>query len=114
LALAAYDAESGKLIGVIAYAASGELAGVVEAHFRGVGLGTLLVHQAAERARKAGVEVLHVELHPGSEDTAAMLRDSGFATHWDIDYPIARVALQLTSGPRPGWTTPKPRAADGA
>ena len=50
-------AEGGQLVGYTAYLAgehaSGELAGVVEPHFAGVGLGTLLLRRAAEAARLA-------------------------------------------------------------
>jgi GNAT superfamily N-acetyltransferase len=110
--LVAHDAKSGELIGFIAYSTSGALAGVVDPRFAGVGLGTLLLHEAADRARAAGIETLRVDLHPDSEATAEMLRDAGFASNWDIDYPLTRVTLRLASS-RPGWSTPKPRA-DGA
>jgi GNAT superfamily N-acetyltransferase len=112
-ALIARDAQSGELIGFVAYSASGELAGVVDPRYRGIGVGTLLVHRAAEQAGKVGLTSLHVELHPGSEETAEMLRDAGLASHWDIDYPMTRVTLRL-GGERPGWSTPKPRAHEEA
>jgi GNAT superfamily N-acetyltransferase len=104
--LVAHDLKTGQLIGFIAYSTSGGLAGVVDPQFAGVGLGTLLLHQAAEQARAAGIETLRVDLHPGSEDTAEMLRDAGFASDWDIDYPLTRVTLRLASS-RPGWSTPQ-------
>ncbi len=112
LGLVAHDVKTGQVIGFIAYSTSGELAGVVDPRFVGVGLGTLLLHQAAEHAWASGLEALRVDLHPGSEDTAEMLRDAGLASDWDIDYPLTRVTLRL-GGSRPGWSTPKPRA-DGA
>jgi GNAT superfamily N-acetyltransferase len=109
LALAAREHESGRLVGFIACSRSGELAGVVDPEYRGIGLGTLLLHQAAEHARDAGIEALEVELHPGAEETAEMLRDAGLATQWDIDFPVTRVKLML-GRERPGWATPKPQA----
>jgi GNAT superfamily N-acetyltransferase len=108
-ALVAHDERSAELIGFIAYADTGELVGVVDPRFRGLGLGTLLVHEAAARAAAAGIERLRVELHPGSEATGEMLRDAGLAAHWEIDYPVTRVTLRLGTS-RPGWTTPKPGA----
>ena len=38
-------------------------------------------------------------------ETAAMLRDCGLRTHWDLDHPVASVDLILGSQ-RPGWVTP--------
>jgi GNAT superfamily N-acetyltransferase len=113
VSLSAHDVESGELIGVVAYTAlgerHGELAGVVDPRFRGLGLGTLLLHLAVEHATDSGLETLQVDLQPGSEDIAEMLRDAGLAAHWDIDYPVTRVTLTLGSE-RPGWATPRRRA----
>ncbi|MGA2471365.1 MAG: GNAT family N-acetyltransferase [Solirubrobacteraceae bacterium] len=99
-----------RIVGYATYLAvdeqDGELAGVVDPAFAGIGLGTLLVRRAAEHARLTGLETLHVDLHPGSEDTAAMIRDSGFPSHWDLAYPVARVEL-LLGRTRPGWSTPE-------
>jgi GNAT superfamily N-acetyltransferase len=108
-AVVARDGESGELIGFITYLATGDLVGVVDPRCRGIGLGTLLLQAAAEHARKAGLQTLHVDLTAGSEETAAMLRDTALVAHWDIDYPVTRVTLELASS-RPGWTTPLPRA----
>jgi len=109
-ALVAHGPDRGPVIGFIAFAPSGELAGVVAPAFRGVGLGTLLVHEAAGRAAAMGLRTLHVDLHPGSEDIAEMLRDAGLATVWNIDYPVAHVTLDV-GGERPGWATPRPAPA---
>jgi GNAT superfamily N-acetyltransferase len=102
-------AETAALVGYAAYLAgadgSGELAGVVDPRFAGVGLGTLLLRRAAYDARRAGLKALRVELHPGSDATAAMLRDAGLTSHWDLDFPVTHVDLALGSS-RPGWSTP--------
>jgi GNAT superfamily N-acetyltransferase len=102
-------AETGALVGYAAYLGgedgSGELAGVVDPRFAGVGLGTLLLRRAAADARRAGLKALRIELHPGSDATAAMLRDTGLTSHWDLDFPVAHVDLALGSS-RPGWSTP--------
>lgn len=109
--------DDGQLIGYAAFLPTeergGELAGAVDPRYIGRGLGTLLARRLAERAHRAGLETLAVELHPGSETTGAMLRDLGFATHWDIDYPATRVTLSL-GVERPGWATPPARASGGA
>jgi GNAT superfamily N-acetyltransferase len=110
-------AEGGQLVGYAAYlagkGASGELAGVVEPHFAGLGLGTLLLRRAAENARRAGLKTLRVELPPGSDATAEMLRDAGLTSRWDLAYPVARVELALGTS-RPGWSTPECRPLDEA
>jgi GNAT superfamily N-acetyltransferase len=86
--------------------ASGEFAGGVDPTFAELGLGTLLVRRSAADARDAGLRTLRVELHPGSHAIAAMLRDCGLRTHWDLDHPVAHVDLVLGSE-RPGWVTPQ-------
>jgi ribosomal protein S18 acetylase RimI-like enzyme len=83
----------------------GELAGEVASQFAGVGLGTRLLRVAADNARLAGLETLRVDLHPGSDATAAMLRDVGLSSRWKIAYPVTQVELALGST-RPGWSTP--------
>jgi GNAT superfamily N-acetyltransferase len=90
----------------------GECAGEVDPRFAGVGLGTRLLLTAAEHAQSSGVKVLRVELHPGSEATAAMLRDAGIVSRWTIAYPVTRVALALGTT-RPGWATPVARTPPG-
>lgn len=106
----ARTAPDGQLVGYTAYLAgeddSAELAGVVEPHFSGVGLGTLLLRRAADHARAAGLGTLRVELHPGSDATAEMLRDAGLTSRWDLAYPVTRVELALGTS-RPGWSTPE-------
>jgi GNAT superfamily N-acetyltransferase len=83
----------------------GELAGEVASRFAGVGLGTRLLRVAAHHAQLAGLQTLRVELHPGSDSTAAMLRDVGLSSHWKIAYPVTQVELSLGTT-RPGWSTP--------
>jgi GNAT superfamily N-acetyltransferase len=107
-ALVARDGTSDEPIGFVAYSAAGDLLGVVDPRWRGVGLGTLLLEAATEHARDAGLQTLQVDLTAGSEETAVMLRDAALAARWDIDYPVTRVTLDLASR-RPGWTTPLPR-----
>ena len=87
--------------------AGGELAGYVTPDYRGAGLGTLLVRRAAEDAVAHGLRELTVELYPGGEATAEMLRDLGLSARWLIAYPDSRVTLEL-GRPRPGWSTPAP------
>jgi GNAT superfamily N-acetyltransferase len=102
-------AQTEALVGYAAYLGgedgSGELAGVVDPRFAGVGLGTLLLRRAADDARRAGLKALRVELHPGSDATAAMLRDAGLTSRWDLDFPVTHVDLALGSS-RSGWSTP--------
>jgi GNAT superfamily N-acetyltransferase len=100
---------SGELAGYAAWIADddgrGELAGAVDPRFAELGLGTLLLRRGADDALDAGLRALRVELHPGSHATAAMLRDCGLRTHWDLDHPVAHVELLLGTE-RPGWVTP--------
>jgi GNAT superfamily N-acetyltransferase len=102
-------AQTGALVGYAAYLGgedgSGEMAGVVDPRFAGVGLGTLLLRRAADDARRAGLKALRVELHPGSDATAEMLRDAGLTSRWDLDFPVTHVDLALGSS-RSGWSTP--------
>lgn len=77
----------------------------VDASFTGIGLGTLLLRTVAADALAVGVRTLRVEVHPGARALAAMLRDCGLRSHWDLEHPIARIELMLDE-PRPGWTTP--------
>jgi len=88
---------------------SGEFAGAVDPQFAKLGLGTLLLRRGTRDALDAGLGTLRVELHPGSAAVAAMLRDCGLHTHWDLDYPVARVNLLLGTR-HPGWYTPAPAA----
>jgi GNAT superfamily N-acetyltransferase len=102
--------QSGELAGYTAWTAeeggrSGEIAGAVDRRFADLGLGTLRVRRAAQDALDAGLHSLRVELHPGSTAIAAMLRDCGLHTRWDLDYPIVHVDLLLGTE-RPGWITP--------
>jgi GNAT superfamily N-acetyltransferase len=108
-AFVACSAEGDRVVGYVAYVADdardGELAGVVDPAFAGNGLGTALVRRAAAHARENGLELLRIELHPGSEAIATMIRDSGLPSHWDLAYPVARVEIML-GRTRPGWSTP--------
>ena len=83
-----------------------EFAGAVDPRFAELGLGTLLLRRSARATRSTPASrALRVELHPGSAATAAMLRDCGLRTHWDLDYPVVHVELLLGTQ-RPGWVTP--------
>lgn len=86
---------------------AGEFAGAVDPQFAKLGLGTVLLRRGTRDALDAGLGTLRVELHPGSAAVAAMLRDCGLHTHWDLDYPVARVDLLLGTR-HPGWNTPAP------
>jgi GNAT superfamily N-acetyltransferase len=100
---------SGELAGYTAWIADedgrGEFAGGVDPRFAKLGLGTQLLRRGAGDALVAGLRALRVELHPGSQATAAMLRDCGLRTHWDLDHPVVHVELLLGTE-RPGWVTP--------
>ncbi|HVC84993.1 MAG TPA: GNAT family N-acetyltransferase [Solirubrobacteraceae bacterium] len=100
----------GELAGYAAWIAedggrAGECAGVVDPRFTTLGLGTLLLRRGARDALDAGLSTLSVELHPGSRALAAMLRDCGLHTQWDLEYPVVHVNLSLGTR-RPGWQTP--------
>lgn len=105
--------DGGRIVGYAAYlvqdGSAGELAGAVDPEYWDVGLGTLLLRRAAQDASAAGLTTLRVELHPGTESTAAMLRDAGLASSWDLDYPVTQVQLALGTS-RPGWKTPESSA----
>jgi|GEM_PF-5814488 len=109
-ALVARGAADGRLIGCVAWVGGddgdGELGGYVKPESRGLGLGTLLVRRAIADAAVGGLQRLRVELHPGSEAAAEMLRDLGLATRWSISYPVVHVTITLGQ-PRPGWSTPE-------
>ena len=101
---------AGELAGYAAWIAEpgvpcGEFAGVVDPAFAELGLGTLLLRGAGRGALDAGLSTLRVELHPRSTALAAMLRDCGLHTHWDLDYPVVHVDVLLGTR-RPGWSTP--------
>jgi GNAT superfamily N-acetyltransferase len=83
----------------------GAFTGAVEEAQSGLGLGTLLLRKAAREAADAGLKTLTVELVAGEHALAAMLRDCGLASSWDLDHPTARVELTLGRR-RPGWATP--------
>lgn len=99
--------------GLVGYAAWQAGGGGVDAAFfcavdpdlRGLGLGTLLVRRAAADAADSGLRALHVALDPRARALAAMLRDCGLRSHWDLEHPVARVEV-LLGAPRPGWATP--------
>jgi GNAT superfamily N-acetyltransferase len=83
----------------------GECVGVVDAAFCGLGLGTRLLRRCADAALSSGVTALRVQVMPGADDVAAMLRDCGLHTHWDLGHPEVQVDV-LTGTQRPGWATP--------
>jgi GNAT superfamily N-acetyltransferase len=109
-ALVARALEGGELLGYAAWvaAASGEHGDffcAVDPAATGLGLGTLLLRAAASAAGERGLRTLRVELHPQARALAAMLRDCGLRSHWDLEHPVARVELLLGQR-RPGWATP--------
>lgn len=107
-ALVARSAD-GELAGSAAWSARdglrGECVGAVAPAFCGLGLGTQLLRRCAEAALASGVTVLRVQVRPGAGDAAAMLRDCGLATHWDLGHPVVQVDV-LPGTTRPGWATP--------
>ena len=108
-AIAARALDDGALVGYAAWLAdSGADAAffcAVDPALGGLGLGTLLVRRAAAKASDSGVRALHVALDPRARALAAMLRDCGLRSRWDLEHPVARVEV-LLGAPRPGWTTP--------
>jgi acetate---CoA ligase (ADP-forming) len=56
-----------------------EVALVIDDDFQGRGLGTILLGQLAESARKRGVEMFVAEVLPGNHRMIQVFRDSGFA-----------------------------------
>jgi GNAT superfamily N-acetyltransferase len=108
-ALIARADHGGVLVGYAAWIAGssglGEFVGAVDPAFAGLGLGTLLLRAAAIDALAAGRGTLRVELSAGARALAAMLRDCGLCSYWDLEHPVARVDLVLDST-RPGWATP--------
>lgn len=77
----------------------------VEPALHGLGLGTLLVRAAADAAHERGLRALRVALTAQERALAAVLRDCGLRSRWDLDTPVARVDV-LLGEPRPGWATP--------
>jgi hypothetical protein len=65
----------------------------------------MLLRNAAREAGANGVQTLSVELPTGAHGLAAMLRDCGLVSFWDLDHPVARVQL-VVGAMRPGWATP--------
>ncbi|HXR13524.1 MAG TPA: GNAT family N-acetyltransferase [Solirubrobacteraceae bacterium] len=109
--LVARALEGGALLGYAALvaAAGGEAHGdffcAVDPAATGLGLGTLLLRTAASAADERGLRTLRVALHPQARALAAMLRDCGLRSHWDLEHPVAHVELLLGQR-RPGWATP--------
>lgn len=92
-------------VGYAAWFDDGDFVCAVEEALSGLGLGTLLLRNAAREAGERGRETLSVELTAGEHGLAAMLRDCGLVSSWDLDHPIGRVELTL-GAQRPGWATP--------
>jgi GNAT superfamily N-acetyltransferase len=92
-------------VGYGAWFASGDFVCAVQEELRGKGLGTMLLRNAAREAGANGVQTLSVELPTGAHGLAAMLRDCGLVSFWDLDHPVARVQL-VVGAMRPGWATP--------
>jgi GNAT superfamily N-acetyltransferase len=106
--LVARALESGVLVGYAAWIGAVDHADffcAVEPTLQGLGLGTLLLRAAASAAAGGGMRVLRVALHPQARALAAMLRDCGLRSHWDLEHPLARVDI-LLGPPRRGWATP--------
>lgn len=106
--LVARALESGALVGYAAWIGAVDHADffcAVEPTLQGLGLGTLLLRAAASAAAGGGMRVLRVALHPQARALAAMLRDCGLRSHWDLEHPLARVDI-LLGPPRRGWATP--------
>ena len=102
--------DGGELLGYAAWVAAaggghGDFFCAVDPAATGLGLGTLLLRTAASAAGKSGLRALRVELHPQARALAAMLRDCGLPSQWDLEHPVARVELLLGQR-RPGWATP--------
>jgi GNAT superfamily N-acetyltransferase len=99
----------GELAAAVAWTAAdglhGECVGVVDPAFCGLGLGTQLLRRCSGAALSSGVTVLRVQVNPGADDVAAMLRDCGLHTHWDLGHPAVQVDV-LPGTQRPGWATP--------
>lgn len=91
--------------GYAAWFDDGDFVCAVEEALSGLGLGTLLLRNAAREAAERGRKTLSVELPVGEHALAAMLRDCGLVSTWDLDHPVARVELSLGAS-RPGWATP--------
>ena len=99
-----------ELLGYAAWVAAtsgerGDFFCAVDPAATGLGLGTLLLRTAAAAAEERGLRTLRVELRPQARSLAAMLRDCGLRSHWDLEHPIAQVELLLGQR-RPGWATP--------
>lgn len=77
----------------------------VDPSLHGLGLGTLLLRRAATAAEDGGLRALRVALDPRARALAAMLRDCGLSSRWDLEHPLANVEV-LLGAPRPGWATP--------
>jgi GNAT superfamily N-acetyltransferase len=93
--------------GYAAWFEGGEFVCSVEEALQGLGLGTGLLRNAAEQAGEHGLAALSVELPEGAHALAAMLRDCGLVSFWDLDHPVGRVELRIGTL-RPGWVTPEP------
>ena len=109
-ALVARGLDGGELLGYAAWVAvaggeRGDFFCAVDPAAAGLGLGTLLLRTAAAAAEERGLAALRVELRPQARSLAAMLRDCGLRSHWDLEHPIAHVELRLGQR-RPGWATP--------
>ena len=109
-ALVARALDGGELLGYAAWIAAangerGDFFCAVDPAATGLGLGTLLLRTAASAADERGLRRLRVELHPQARALAALLRDCGLRSHWDLEHPVAAVDLLLGQR-RPGWATP--------
>ena len=62
------------------------------------GLGTLLVEELAERARRVGIERFLARVLPGNRPCLEMLRDLGFTEHRQLEDGTLLVRLDLARG----------------
>lgn len=106
---------TGILIGLCAclspIADSASVCCVVDAPYRGRGLGTTLLRLLAASAHDRGIARLTADL-PMSHRQEAMnfLLDSGFRSTWEVGGELLHAELDLAA-PRPGWSPPEREAS---
>ena len=88
---------------------SGEFAGAVDPRFCSARLGTVLLRRVHPgRARRPAWARCRVELPSGDRRRSRRCcATAACDTHWDLDYPLARIDLLLGTS-HPGWNTPAP------
>lgn len=103
-ALVALDPESGRMVGVARYVRDenpeiAEAAITVADDWQGRGLGTLLLHELAERAREEGIERFSAYVLARNEDMLGLLRRLGPARVVDRQHGAVQIEAEL---PRAG------------